>query len=324
VQLVLASEDQSATFLRAAMRAGAREVLPLPLDMAALDEALATLERKAVCARTGEERGKVFAFIGCKGGAGTTFLATNWAHALAAEPSRKVALLDLNRQFGDALFYLSDESPAMDLADLAREAKRLDGSMLTGSMVDVLPNLHLLAAADTPEKAQGVTVQEVTLLLEHAMREYHAVVLDLGNVVDDVSALAMDMANRVYPVLQATLPCLRAASRLHKVLKAYPADKVEWVVNRYEEQGEVQLPDIARALQHAQLRTICGSFRTVCASINQGIALSRLDRKDRVVRDLERWAAAVYPAAPRARQAGWFSRWRRRGRDTARTPAMQG
>jgi pilus assembly protein CpaE len=322
VQVIIASEQQSPEFLRSAMRAGAREVLPLPLSKPLLDEALSSIEKKMASGRKAREDGKVFAFIGCKGGAGTTFLATNWAHVCAIDSTRRVAFIDLNRQFGDALFYLSDEVPAMDLADLAKEAARLDGSLLTGSMVPVRANLHLLAAAETPEKAQCIGVDEMAAVLKHAAREYDLVIVDVGNVVDQISALAMDVADRVYPVMQATVPYVRAASRLLKVLKAYPRDKIEWIVNRYEEQGDVSLRDLEHALGHGELRTIAGSFRTVSASISQGVPLAELDKRDRVLRDLQTWAASIFPTHPVPRQTdGWMKRLIPKPRHSERAPA---
>jgi len=298
-----------------------REVLPLAPSRAALDEAIVALERKALSKKKSRENGKVFAFIGCKGGAGTTFLATNWAHLFAAEPARKVAFIDLNRQFGDALFYLSDEVPAMDLADLAREARRLDASLLAGSMVAVRPNFHLLAAAETPEKAQAIGIEDLAAVMKHAAREYDVVIVDVGNVVDQISALAMDVADRVYPVMQATVPYVRAASRLLKVLKAYPAEKVEWIVNRYEEQGDVALRDVGLALNHGRLRTIAGSFRTVSSAISQGVPLAELDKRDRVLRDLQRWAAEIFPDQPTIPQSSWIKRLVTRSRDEPQASA---
>jgi pilus assembly protein CpaE len=323
VALVLAAEDQSPEFLRAAMRAGVREVLPLPLTGPALDEAISMLERKCATSKQERANGKVFAFIGCKGGAGTTFLATNWAHVLASRPGCRVAFIDMNRQFGDALFYLSDETPSMDLADLAREAQRLDGSLLTASMVTINEHLHVLAAAETPEKAKDIGIQEVALLLKHAAREYDVVIVDVGNVMDEISALVMDAADRVYPVMQATLPYLRAATRLFKVLRGYPREKVEWIVNRYEKQGDVSLEDIGRALDHAGLRTIAGNFRTVCASINQGVPLAQLSREDHVVRDLKTWACAIFPEQDAQVRESWWRRWFGRSRRAGEAATAQ-
>jgi pilus assembly protein CpaE len=322
IQVIIASEQHSPEFFRAAMRAGAREVLPLPIPKSLLEEALSNIEKKTASGRKARENGKVFAFIGCKGGAGTTFLATNWAHVFAVDPARRVAFIDLNRQFGDALFYLSDEVPALDLADLAKEAGRLDGSLLTGSMVAVRPNLHLLAAAETPEKAQCIGIDEMAAVLKHAAHEYDVVIVDVGNVVDQISALAMDVADRVYPVMQATVPYVRAASRLLKVLKAYPRDKIEWVVNRYEEHGDVSLSDVEHALSHGELRTIAGSFRTVSASISQGVPLAELDKRDRVLRDLQGWASSIFPTHPVVRETGgWMKRLIAKPRQAEPAPA---
>jgi pilus assembly protein CpaE len=299
-------------------------VLPLSVSKGTLDEAIASLEKRNLSTKKSERTGKLFSFIGCKGGAGTTFLATNWAHVFASEPRRRVAFIDLNRQFGDALFYLSDETPAMDVADLAREAQRLDASLLAGSMVCVRPNLHLLAAAETPEKAQAIGVSEISSVLKHAVREYDVVIVDVGNVVDEISAVVMDVADVVYPVMQATIPYLRAATRLLKVLRAYPREKVEWIVNRYEEQGDVNLRDVRGALSHGTLRTIAGSFRTVSAAIAQGVPLSELDKRSRVVRDLQSWAAAIFPQAELTAKSGWIQRFGVRARSASRSAPAPG
>jgi pilus assembly protein CpaE len=133
----------------------------------------------------------------------------------------------------------------------------------------------------------------------------------------------MDSADRIYPVMQATVPYLRAATRLFKVLKAYPHEKVEWIVNRYEEQGDVSLRDVGLALSHACLRTIAGSFRTVSASIAQGVPLSQLDKRDRVVRDLQGWAASVCPNDAAPREQSWLKRWSRRGEPRAAPAPMK-
>jgi pilus assembly protein CpaE len=184
-------------------------------------------------------------------------------------------------------------------------------------MVCVRPNLHLLAAAETPEKAQAIGVAEISSVLKHAVREYDVVIVDVGNVVDEISAVVMDVADVVYPVMQATIPYLRAATRLLKVLRAYPREKVEWIVNRYEEQGDVNLRDIQGALNHGTLRTIAGNFRTVSAAIAQGVPLSELDKRGRVVRDLHSWVAAIFPQGRVAIKPTWIQRLGVRVRLTA-------
>jgi pilus assembly protein CpaE len=131
--VVFLSNNQSAEFLRLGMRIGLREILPLPLSMDALLRTVCRHhERASVAARRAGSR--IYCFIGCKGGSGATFLAANLGYALAGQ-EKKVALIDVNIQFGDAAVYVSDRTPRFTLADVARAADRLDGVMLASSML---------------------------------------------------------------------------------------------------------------------------------------------------------------------------------------------
>lgn len=96
---------QSAKLLLAAMRKGVREVVELPLAINSLHQAIdRVLSQQRESSR---EDGKILSFISCKGGSGTTFIADNLAYAMAAVSNKKVLLIDLNLQFGDAaLFFI--------------------------------------------------------------------------------------------------------------------------------------------------------------------------------------------------------------------------
>jgi pilus assembly protein CpaE len=125
-----------------------REVEPMPLTPGALREAWARqVARLLQQPRAPQARGPapVTAFIPAKGGAGATFLATSFAHALSARGAR-VALIDLNLHVGDAALFLSDQAASMTLADLAAQAERLDGSLLESAMLRCGAGLHVLAA----------------------------------------------------------------------------------------------------------------------------------------------------------------------------------
>jgi len=127
--LILQCPDGSPEFLIRAMRAGVRELVPAS---AAAGELRAAWERQLarLRARAGSGRqGRVLAFLPAKGGAGSTFVATNLAYALAARGQR-VALLDMNLHFGDAVLYLTESRPTQTIADVAREWSRLDGTFL--------------------------------------------------------------------------------------------------------------------------------------------------------------------------------------------------
>ena len=89
------------------MRAGIREFLTLPLDTA---EITAALERAAAHHAAPQQEskntGKLFVFLGTKGGCGVTTLAANFALALAQESDRETLLIDLGLPLGDVAINL--------------------------------------------------------------------------------------------------------------------------------------------------------------------------------------------------------------------------
>src|SRR5262249_51454540 len=73
--------------------------------------------------------GKMVAFVGARGGVGTTTLAANLAWHLANQQSRRVALVDLDVQQGDcALLFNIDMTPG--LRDALANPLRLDSLLL--------------------------------------------------------------------------------------------------------------------------------------------------------------------------------------------------
>lgn len=119
---IVLSEDLSQDFLLRAMRAGVREVLAARPQAADLIAAVDHVAEKL--GSQGAAQGRVLAFISCKGGSGSTFLATNLAYALSAGGAKRVALIDMNLQFGDASLFVSDSKPLATLSDVATQIHR--------------------------------------------------------------------------------------------------------------------------------------------------------------------------------------------------------
>jgi pilus assembly protein CpaE len=112
VDAIIISDQQTPQFLMAAMKAGVREVLPSPVDNHALWAAVQRIARKRGATQAPVKHGQVLAFMSCKGGNGSSFLAANLAHVLARRGAQTVGLLDFDLQFGDSLLMLTDAPPA--------------------------------------------------------------------------------------------------------------------------------------------------------------------------------------------------------------------
>ncbi len=305
------SESMSSSCLVNAMHIGVREVLPLPLDEKLFIASVShlTQKMKKPGANTGKPGGKALAFIACKGGSGATFLATNLAYILAEKNPVKVALLDLNLQFGDAALFLSDQEPANSLADVAENIARLDASFLVASMVQVLPNLSLLAAPENPERAVNVRPEHIEVILRLAKTHFDFVILDIGRALSAVSLKALDQADMIFPVLQETLPFIRDGKRLIHTMQAlgYSNEKIQPVVNRHEKNGQILLKDVEAAMGMKVYRTIPNSYENVTTSVNQGIPIYKVDKRDPVTCALIEMAND-FVAKPEDKKQGWLSR----------------
>lgn len=313
VVLILLSSDQSADVLLNAMRAGVREVLPSPVSREALQHAMTRIAEKI--GKQGSEiqkkRGKVLAFISCKGGSGSTFLATNFAYSLAlAVPQKKVLLIDLSLQFGDASLFISDKKGPCSLADISQQINRVDASFLAASLLQVLPNLGVLAAPEDPVQAMEVKPEHVDILLKLAAHEYDYIILDVGRTLDPVCVKALDHAEVIFPVIQLTLPFIRDAKRLMDIFRSlgYSREKVQLLVNRYEKGGEIRLEDLERTLGVSMFKTIPNSFRAVATSVNQGIPIAKLSKTNPVTRALDELVAVITQASDSATtETSWWS-----------------
>jgi pilus assembly protein CpaE len=288
-------------FLIHSMRAGVREVLPSPASPDALMGAVQRVANKLEGASAGRAAGKMLAFMPCKGGSGATFLATNLGWLLAETST--VLIIDLNLQFGDALSFLHDGKAPTNLATLAKNIDRLDASLLSASAVRIAPNYSVLAAPDDPGHAAEVKPEHFDAILAVGLANYDFVILDLGRNLDPLSIHAMDRAHKIYPVLQGGVPDMRNASKLLEAFRslAYPQDKVELIVNRFEKGGAISLDQMQRTFGSVKLHTVPNSYRDVTAAINHGEPLTKTSRTSAISRILADLAKSLRPTEEQQR-----------------------
>lgn len=283
---MLLTRDHHQNLLIRAMRAGVREVLQLPLVHRAFHEAM---DRVAATVGVNDMRdGKVLAFISCKGGSGATFISTNFAYALATLAEKKVLLIDLHGQFGDATLYVSDQKPAMTLSDVCSQIARIDGAFLDSCLVHVTPGFGILAAADDPTHAVDLKPEHMDTILRVARQHYDYIVLDVGRQIDAISLRALDNADLIHPVLQLALPDIRDGRRLLDIFRSlgYPVDQTRLIVNRYEKGGKLRLQDLQNALGADVMHTIPNDYAAATDSVNQGVPVLELSRSSAVARSL--------------------------------------
>jgi len=308
IDAIIISAEQSPAFLLKAMQAGVREVLPPPVDEAALQAAVQRVARKRRPVEAPAELGEVMAFVACKGGSGASFLAANLAHLLSVRDGRTVALIDLDLQFGDALLMLSDQSPASDIAEVARSIARLDAELLRAAMVQVSGTLSVLAAPEELTQALEVQADHIGAIIKQARQMFDFVVIDVGRSINAVSLRALDAATHIFPVLQLNVPNVRDAKRLRDLFRTldYAPQKIHWLVNRYEKNGDITLDSLQHTLGVQRVATVPNHFAGVSASVNQGVPIGKLARNNPVSRALVDLTQRIAPVE-KGKRDSWFS-----------------
>jgi pilus assembly protein CpaE len=128
------STADSALILRA-IRAGAREFLPLPSEPADVLETITRLVRGRNESQTAEATGaRIVSVTGAGGGIGCTTLAVNLATTLAARKDQETILLDLDLIFGSVDAFL-DITPDHTLTHVIQNFQRLDLTLLKRSVI---------------------------------------------------------------------------------------------------------------------------------------------------------------------------------------------
>jgi pilus assembly protein CpaE len=310
--IVMLCANHTPDFLIHAMRAGVREVLKSPVTKEVLLSAVERIEQRLGLAARPRDPGTIAAFIPCKGGSGATFIATNLGYQLAAE-NKKVLLIDLNLQFGDAVLFIHDNKPATNLGDVARNIQRLDASFLAGNLVKISPNYGVLAAPEDPGQAIEIKPEHIDVLLNVAVNHYDFVILDSGRVLDAVTIKALDRANYVFPVMQLTLPFVRDANRMISAFRTlgYSKEKIRLLVNRFEKSSELKLSDVERSLGLSAFQTLPNSYDAVAAAVNHGRPIASFARTNPVTKGLQELAQSLIP--PAAEATGLLGKLLRRG-----------
>ena len=263
--------------MRLAMKAGACDYLEHPVNPIDLLEAVESVWRN-LRYQVSEESGSLVTIVSAKGGSGSSFLAVNIAHIMAAQLQLRVALLDLDMQFGTLGQYL-DLRTQHGLLGALDMAEDLDAVALDAYMAKHSSGLSLLG----PLHEELVLTRDIPLdrfrhLLDLAKETYSYTFIDQPRQIDDVSAAVYERADRVVLVVQQDLANIRDASRLRKILTsqlAVPEDRVMVVVNRYDKTNPVELDDICKSLgvEKDKVMLVSNHYRDVAESVNMGIPM---------------------------------------------------
>jgi pilus assembly protein CpaE len=302
--IVIISSKLDPALMLEAMRAGVSEWVTDPIDAAELQKAIA----RVLALRTTPVVGQVFAFVGAKGGVGTTTIAVNVATCLSKVDA--TLLIDLHVGYGDSAMFFGIE-PKFSIADALENTHRLDQSYLHSIVARTKAGPDLLGSTERAMTG-AVDARLVRAVVDFAARHYRFVVLDCPR--SDTAVLdALQQAGSIVVVANQEFATVRNASRMAATLRhRYGGKQVSVVVSRYDSVSEISKDDVAKAI-NGEVRCVFPSdYRQSLESLNKARPLV-LDNHNKLAASLAGFAhelAAVEPPARVAeRSSGLFGRF---------------
>ena len=251
-----------------AMRAGVSELISEPLSEAEVRAAVTRL----IGTHVTSVRGDVYAFVGAKGGVGTTTVAVNFASALAKSGTEHTLLVDLNTVCGDAAVFLGVE-PRFSVVDALANVQRLDAAYFGGLVVKSKFGLSLLGASGRPVSG-AIDVVRMRTLLDFASRSYRYTVLDVPR--SDATALdALEGVTKIVLVVNQELATVRNASRMASTLRErYGQARLTLVLSRTDRRAEIGLDDVERTVGLEISHSFPSDYRLALQAMNKGRPLA--------------------------------------------------
>jgi pilus assembly protein CpaE len=255
------------------------------------------------------DAGRLIALHCGKGGVGRTTLAINVACVLAQEHQKRVAVVDLDLQFGDLATIV--EIPAIHgsiLDVVTAPLEDIDANLVQSAMVAGPAGTRLLACPPRPELAEIVESHRegVQRLLEVLRQEYDFVIIDGGRFIGEAGATLLEMADTIMLVTTATalsLKSLRLTLGIIEGLAVHP-DRVAIVLNRLEPHANFGVSEVETNLGHRVMAVVPHDPKLPVNAIDSGVPfvlswprapISVAVRKlaDHVARSPQRAAAAA-------------------------------
>ncbi|HKY20082.1 MAG TPA: AAA family ATPase [Vicinamibacterales bacterium] len=257
--------------------------------------------------------GKIFAFLGAKGGVGTTTLSVNIAAALSKMTAAKVLVIDLHLAHGDASLYLGVE-PRFSIVDAIQNPHRLDPAFFRGLVAKTKAGPDLLASSDRPVVGP-LEGRGVGAVIEFAAKQYQYVVLDVPRS-DSMVLDALDSVSRFSIVANQELATVRSAGRISAALRQrYGRERVGIVLSRYDKAADIAREDLAKVVGGPVSHLFPSDYRLAVEALNVGRPLV-LENHSRLAGSYVEYARVLSGIPAKAREeeksGGLFERFGRR------------
>jgi Flp pilus assembly protein, ATPase CpaE len=277
--VIIMSVQGEQEYIKKAMSAGARDFLNKPFTGDELNRTILKtyeLESKrreftSVAKNTEEIKSTVITVFSTKGGVGKTTIASNLAVGIARSTKKKVALIDLDLQFGDIAIMLN-VTVKNTISDLIKEIGQLDRDLMEEYLVTHFSGVRVLPAPIKPEYAEYITASHLERIINVLKEYYHYVIIDTSASFHETVLASLDISDKILFVSTLDLPTIKNIKAGLDIMETlhYPKEKIKIILNKASEQFGIKYKDFENTLKHPIWSYVPEDSQTVITSANKG------------------------------------------------------
>lgn len=268
-----------------ALFAGAKDVLIKPIDPEKLMNSIYRIhqlqERTVVTKAEAPQKklrkrelGQVYTVFSTKGGVGKTFVSINLAASLAKKPEKRVVLVDLDLDFGNAALALN-LYPKFTITDVIDDIRHMDSDLIESYLIPHESGIKVLPANLQPNMNDFINAEHIHVILEALRESFDYVVVDMpGRFVETIMP-ALALADQLLVITTPELSAVRNIKVLLVTLKDlnFPQSKIRIVLNKEDLRGEIKKNDVETTLNKKVDAAIGLDYHRVLSSLNRGVPL---------------------------------------------------
>lgn len=279
-KVVIIGVANDITLYRELMRRGVSEYLVPPMTPLNVIKTVSDL----FCDPEAPFAGRSLAFIGAKGGVGSSTVAHNVSWQLTEQLRSDAVLVDLDLSFGTAGLDFNQD-PAQTIAEALSQPDRLDEALLDRLLVRCTERLSLFSAPATLDNDWDFDPDAFEMVLDKVRRQAPFIMLDLPHSWSPWVRQTLLSADQVVVTVTPDLACLRNAKNLFDLVRtARPNDEPPKVVVNMAgcpKKPDIPLKDFSEALGAAPVLVLPFEPALFGKAANNGQMIAEVDPKSK-------------------------------------------
>jgi pilus assembly protein CpaE len=311
-KVIVIGHTNDIVLYRDLLKRGVSEYLVEPVSPLQLMEAISNLYNNPET----EPVGHVYAFVGAKGGVGSSTICHNSAWALSEILKANVVIADLDLAFGTTGLDFNQD-PVQGIADALASPERLDEVLLDRLLTKCSEHLSIFAAPVVLDRDYDITVAGCDQVIDIVRQNVPYVVVDLPHTWTAWTKSTLFQADEVIITAAPDLANLRNAKNIVDLLRQSRRNdsKPRLVMNMVNmpKRPEISVKEFGNALGLKAISVIDFDTETFGQAANNGQMIEEISPKSKAAEGFQRLALSITrrdppPAPKKSALAGLFKR----------------